>query len=352
METVKRRSILQFALLDIITLGIYGIVAGNGIGRDIDRLCEGDGEVEVSYIKAWLLGLVTGGIYLEYWWYKQANRLKLNAGRYHLTVREGGLSLIAFRTWSNLVGNLISLYFGFMMFGRLFSSFYTSLLGNIIGYGYGYGYGMAPSFGFGSGFFMLLLFISWLTPTWSIMGYVGLSFLIKNLNRYAEVSEAYEPLAFEPMGYAYYKADGNFPSGKQLTEDFTTSHNGNDSGVGIIWEPKKPGDDGATEMLLGRITGVSGSSRGYCIEMKDGEEIIIGKDPKVANIIIDSKYKEVSRKHCGITYIAMSNEYQVIDYSVNGTYVEGKRIPVRVKKKVSAGTEIVLGETENKFRLG
>lgn len=346
METMKRRSILKFALLNIITFGIWGIIEGYQVGRDIDQLCDGDGETEVSYIKAWLLGIVTGGLYLEYWWYKQANRLKLNAGRYNLTIRESGLSMIAFRMWSSGLKTILMVIIGIIVVMSVISVGIASLT-----FGYYGGFGgssliFSLLFG-GNWFFGLLRFIGFITPAWGIMGYIGLSFMFKNLNRLAEVYEGYEPLPFDPLGYEYYNADCNFISGSKKTEPQPLQKH--DSKHDSKTDPNQGPD--LTTMPTGHIKGISGTNKEYRFEVRDGEEIVIGKDPAEASIIVDPKYKEVSRKHCGISYIAATNEYQVIDYSVNGTFVNGKRLPVHMKTKVSPGTEITLGKTDNKFIL-
>lgn len=319
METMKKRSILQFALLNIITLGIWGIVESYKIGRDIDMLCSGDGETETSYIKAWLLGIITAGIYHEYWWYKQANRLKLNAGRYNLKVRESGLSMIAFRMWGSGIKTIFSVIMAVLVVTSLLSAAFISSTFGIYGYGMGDSLLLRLMFG-GNWITAIIKFISMITPAWGIMGYIGLSFMMKNLNRLAEVYDEYEPEKFDPMGYEYYGEE--------------TSGN---SGI----TPNQP---------IGHILGISGTAKNYRFEVKDGEEIIIGKNSAVANVIIEAKYDGVSKKHCGITYLATDDKYLVIDYnSTNGTYIDVKRMPTGMKRKVASGTEIVLGQTDNKF---
>lgn len=323
METMKKRSILQFALLNIITLGIWGIIESYKIGRDVDMLCSGDGETETSYIKAWLLGIITAGIYHEYWWYKQANRLKLNAGRYNLKVRESGLSMIAFRMWGSGIKMIFSIIIAVFVIMSLISATFISSTFGIYGYGIGDSLAFRLLFG-GNWITALIKFISIITPAWGIMGYIGLSFMMKNLNRLAEVYDEHEPAKFDPLGYEYY-------------------------GDKTI-EPKPPVP---STPEAGHIIGISGSAKNYRFEVKDGEEIIIGKNSAVANVIIEAKYDGVSKKHCGITYLAAEDEYLVIDYnSTNGTYIDGKRMPAGMKRKVTPGTEIVLGQTDNKFIVG
>ena len=44
-------------------------------------------------------------------------------------------------------------------------------------------------------------------------------------------------------------------------------------------------------------------------------------------------------------------KYQVIDYSSNGTYVNGSKLPTNVPVLVKRGTELALGNTKNVIRL-
>lgn len=351
METIKQRSILKFALLNIITFGIWGVIESYQVGRDIDELCDGDGEENTSYIVAWLLGFVTLGIYHEYWWYKQVNRLKLNAGRYHVNMRESGLTVVAFRTWGNLIKNVLR-----------FAQIWITVLGSMATVLFSsYGMRMASGnsinlfsilFG-GNAFIAIFKIIGYLTPAWSILGYVGLSFVFHNLNRIAEVSNEYESLPYDPTGYEYYHATANYPEGnvQPAVMPAASAPLRPASDAAAVQENDAQGDD-LTKEITGTVLGLSGTNKGYGFKLRDGEEIIIGKDPAVSNVIVDPKYREISRKHCSIAYVAADDAYQVTDYSVNGTFVNGNRIPQNMKKKVPAGSEITLGKTDNKFKLG
>ena len=95
----------------------------------------------------------------------------------------------------------------------------------------------------------------------------------------------------------------------------------------------------------GKITSLSGMDKGATYTIKDGEEIIIGKDPNTANIIIDKKYEKISRRHCGIKYDAENDIYMVIDYSMNGTYINSvKQLSKNIYVKVPKGTIINLAK--------
>lgn len=102
----------------------------------------------------------------------------------------------------------------------------------------------------------------------------------------------------------------------------------------------------------GSITGLRGSNAGYTISMRDGEDIVIGKVSGKANLIISDEYEDVSRKHCLVRFNEKMNLYEVMDYSGNGTFFDGK---VRMKTgqitMLPKGSCITLGNGENAFRL-
>lgn len=116
-------------------------------------------------------------------------------------------------------------------------------------------------------------------------------------------------------------------------------------------EPYKPWVVDVT-VFEGKITSLSGMDKGATYTIKDGEEIIIGKDPNTANIIIDKKYEKISRRHCGIKYDAENDIYMVIDYSMNGTYINSvKQLSKNIYVKVPKGTIINLAKENIDYKL-
>lgn len=104
--------------------------------------------------------------------------------------------------------------------------------------------------------------------------------------------------------------------------------------------------------FTGRITGLSGPYKGASIPLTEGEELVIGKDPQGAQVVIDASYTKVSRKHCGIKYSPMDDSYYVMDYSMNGTYLAGGvALPKGSYTKVKPGTTIYLYSQSIMFRL-
>nr|AGS53138.1 hypothetical protein [uncultured bacterium contig00040] len=100
------------------------------------------------------------------------------------------------------------------------------------------------------------------------------------------------------------------------------------------------------------LTGMSGMYAGQNIPMAPNDELLIGRDATMANIILDQNADKVSRKHCGIRYDAGRGVYMVTDYSSNGTFIDGgSRLVANVPTAMQRGTVIALGNRENRFRL-
>lgn len=102
----------------------------------------------------------------------------------------------------------------------------------------------------------------------------------------------------------------------------------------------------------GLLIGRSGMYANEAIDIPAGEEIILGRDSALAHIVLDKNSEKVSRKHCGIFYDDVNNNYAVIDYSTNGTFVEGgNRLVANIATTLPSGTVILLGNKENSFML-
>ncbi len=101
--------------------------------------------------------------------------------------------------------------------------------------------------------------------------------------------------------------------------------------------------------ITGYLYGMSGEYRNVSIPLKDGEKIVIGRDPKICNLVLAGS--KISRKHCVIRYEAAENQYYLQDSSKNGTYMEnGVRIPDMSEVGIQPGTVFYLGDRENSFR--
>lgn len=81
--------------LVLMVLGIvYPFIKLSQMVRDINIMCEGDGEHLMHYVAAWLLGFITLGIYYIYYLYRIQNRLHENCDRYNVKVSEKGGTIV------------------------------------------------------------------------------------------------------------------------------------------------------------------------------------------------------------------------------------------------------------------
>lgn len=93
-----------------------------------------------------------------------------------------------------------------------------------------------------------------------------------------------------------------------------------------------------------------GSLSGGKIELKNNCELKIGKDSRLCSLVIDKKYKNVSRLHCGV--LRKNTDFYIIDYSTNGTFlsVDDTRMQSGgVLNKIPANQTFNLAHTENEF---
>ena len=88
------RSLLTYILLTIITCGIYGYYFLYTMARDINIVCEGDGEQTAGVVAFILLSFFTCGLYAYWWYYKLGDRLNANAPRYGLSFQENGTTIL------------------------------------------------------------------------------------------------------------------------------------------------------------------------------------------------------------------------------------------------------------------
>lgn len=94
-----------------------------------------------------------------------------------------------------------------------------------------------------------------------------------------------------------------------------------------------------------------GAYVGAIIRIKPEQPIRIGRDNTVADMIVNLPL--VSRLHCEITYHADKHEYEIIDYSSNGTFVNGdKRLLPQEVYILKPGTELCFGDRETIYKLG
>lgn len=104
------------------------------------------------------------------------------------------------------------------------------------------------------------------------------------------------------------------------------------------------------EKAKGFLYGLNGEYTGLKIELKSNEAIIIGRDPKISQLIIKSE--KVSRKHCLVRFNSKLRKFIVIDYSFNGTYtLDGERLLKNHQNILPANSVIVIGKNQFQFIL-
>jgi len=109
---------------------------------------------------------------------------------------------------------------------------------------------------------------------------------------------------------------------------------------------------GLTYWTGGIILGLSGIYKDAIFKFNPSDQIIIGRDPEYANIVIGSECKYVGRKHCLIKYSSDTKTYEVTDFSKNGVIVN-KTSVIREGETITLkkGSVIEIGDESNAFKL-
>ena len=323
---IQKRSLAIYIFLNCLTMGIYGFIVGKQMGDEIEAICRGDKESpRFGYVATVFLGLIPifGPLYFRYWWYQQANRLKMNAHRYGIEVKENGTEIFLMRTalevpfaFVTVVELMATLFLpGLIVLLFAFLSPVIAVIFEII-------------FGI-----ILWIFINELTFGSNLSMY----YMMKNLNRFADVYRN-GGAPFDSKEYQYYPCVSNeyvkfVPEMVNQAEPVVQS------------EPVQ-------KELKGALIGIKGSCAGYEFELVAGEEIIIGKDAKVSSVVIDPAYKEVSRKHVAVCYDKLKDQYRVVDFSSNGTWANEEKLEVGQPVYLYRGSNLKLANGKNVFRLG
>ena len=107
------RSLLIYILLSVITFGIYPLYFLYALARDMNVVCDGDGNTTPGLLTLILLSLITCGIYSWYWYYKLGNRMAENAPRYNMQFMENGTTILLWMLLGSLVcgiGSFVAMY--------------------------------------------------------------------------------------------------------------------------------------------------------------------------------------------------------------------------------------------------
>jgi hypothetical protein len=109
---IKQRSYVLTIVFMIITLGIYSLYWIYKLARDVNAICAGDGKKTRGLLLFFIFSLITFGIYSCVWYFMLGDRLQDNAGRYGLSFRESGGTILLWALLGSfiVVGPFISLY--------------------------------------------------------------------------------------------------------------------------------------------------------------------------------------------------------------------------------------------------
>ncbi len=94
---MKKRKYWRYLLLNIITLGIYGIVFWYKWTKDINKICEGDDYDSANYLLVALLDCVSLSIFSFVWNYQMVERMYQKAPEYGIEFKHGGMWALIWR---------------------------------------------------------------------------------------------------------------------------------------------------------------------------------------------------------------------------------------------------------------
>ena len=97
----QNRSLGKYILLTMVTCGIYAYIFIYQLAKDVNVMCEGDGQHTTELLPFILLTMVTCGVYAIIWYYQLGNRLAANAGRYGLAFQENGTTILLWQLFGS-----------------------------------------------------------------------------------------------------------------------------------------------------------------------------------------------------------------------------------------------------------
>ena len=100
----------------------------------------------------------------------------------------------------------------------------------------------------------------------------------------------------------------------------------------------------------GILTCVEGFYAGYIVKLEPNQPFMIGRDGNVSDIIIQLPL--VSRLHCKLVYHDYNGEYEVTDYSTNGTFIHDDiRLIPKQSYTLEPDSTICFGDRTNVFKV-
>ena len=100
----------------------------------------------------------------------------------------------------------------------------------------------------------------------------------------------------------------------------------------------------------GYLKGLSGAFMGAELPLEN--DIVLGRDPKLANIVFNGKYKKISRRHASLSYCSQTHDFILEDlYSGHGSFVKGKKLTGGKKVRLRSGDTFYLVSSEHTFKV-
>jgi hypothetical protein len=99
------------------------------------------------------------------------------------------------------------------------------------------------------------------------------------------------------------------------------------------------------------LKGISGRFAGQTVEMVDGQ-IVIGRDPRLAQLVYPQGSEEISRKHCTIRFDKNTGKFEITDSSSNGTYLSSNdKLEQGKPRQLNAGDRFYLADPKEVFEV-
>ena len=116
-------------------------------------------------------------------------------------------------------------------------------------------------------------------------------------------------------------------------------------------EQDKKQSQPAVQKYAPALLGISGMYAGSSFPLTPDQPVILGRDGATAQIVFSQGAQKISRRHCEVMFISQTQQYRVTDFSSNGTYVNGGRLPANSPVMLARGTQISLGDSNNIMKL-
>ena len=100
------------------------------------------------------------------------------------------------------------------------------------------------------------------------------------------------------------------------------------------------------------LEGIAGDYAGYTLEL-DENPLVIGRDPRVSQLVFPPTADKVSKRHCILTYDADKDEFILEDcWSTNGTYLDSdERVDAQKPRRLAPGNRFYLSDRSIAFAV-